>query len=424
MIAGRLRALKASKLARNAGWMFAGQGMSFVIQGVYFIVLARLLGSLQYGILAGATALVAAVSQFSTMGSGLLLMRYVSPDHGRFREFWGNVLLSTALFGSLLVVGLHVGARWIIGADGARIILVLAIADCLFAQLTTAASQVFQAFEKMRITAGLNLITNLSRLILASALFFLLGRSTARQWAFASRAVTGFAAVLTVTVRFGRPSFNPLLLLNRIREGFIFAVSGTTTSVYNDIDKVMLGHYGMTVANGIYAMAYRIVNIATMPVMSIQAAAFPRFFREGVHGVTATEVLAKRILKRTVALGGFSAIAMYMTAPLIPYFVGRDFEASVGALRWLCLIPIFRAMHVGAGDAMAGAGYQSYRLASQLVAAAGNFLMNLVLIPRYSWLGAAIASLVTDGSLAVMSWSVLLLLKKREANARDAQRSA
>jgi len=57
------------------------------------------------------------------------------------------------------------------------------------------------------------------------------------------------------------------------RRSFVFAVSGSTTSAYNDFDKVMLGHYGMTVANGIYSMAYRVINIATMPIQSIEAAA-------------------------------------------------------------------------------------------------------------------------------------------------------
>ena len=86
MIRDQLRKIKSSTLARNAGWMLVGQGLSVAVQGVYFVVLARLLGSAQYGILAAAFALVSIVSQYSSMGSGLLFLRYVSPDHSRFRE--------------------------------------------------------------------------------------------------------------------------------------------------------------------------------------------------------------------------------------------------------------------------------------------------------------------------------------------------
>ena len=76
MIGPFITRARKSALLRNAGWLFAGQGLSFVAQAVYFIVLARLLGTTQYGLLAGAVALVAVVSQYSSLGSGLLFLRY------------------------------------------------------------------------------------------------------------------------------------------------------------------------------------------------------------------------------------------------------------------------------------------------------------------------------------------------------------
>ena len=57
-----------STLAKNAAWLFMGQGLSFVLQAGYFIVLARLLGSTEYGIYAAATAFVSIVSQYSSLG--------------------------------------------------------------------------------------------------------------------------------------------------------------------------------------------------------------------------------------------------------------------------------------------------------------------------------------------------------------------
>jgi O-antigen/teichoic acid export membrane protein len=224
-------------------------------------------------------------------------------------------------------------------------------------------------------------------------------------------ACTAFAVV---THRFGWPRFEPKLLFARGLEGLVFAVSGSTTSAYNDFDKVMLGHYGMTIANGIYSMAYRVINIATMPIQSIEAAAFPRFFREGAKGVAAVQPLAVKILKRTTVLGLAAAIGVFLLAPLTPIFIGKGFTPSVTALRWLCLIPFFRSFHLCAGDAIAGVGQQKLRLLCQAIAAGTNFGINLYLIPHYSWLGAAIASLITDGGLALLTWSVLFWLRRRE----------
>jgi O-antigen/teichoic acid export membrane protein len=216
-----------------------------------------------------------------------------------------------------------------------------------------------------------------------------------------------------VTRSFGLPSFSPSLLIKRAGEGFVFAISGSTTAVYNDIDKVVLSHFGMDRANGIYAMAYRVVNIGSMPVQSIVGAALPRFFREGVKGIAATVPMARALLSRTVLLGIAISAAMFVCAPIIPHLVGKSYVDSVSALRWLCLIPFFRCFHLSAGDAIAGAGHQKFRLVSQSIAAIGNLLLNLYLVPRYSWHGAAWASLATDGALGAMNWVALTYLSRR-----------
>ena len=407
-----------SLLVRNAAWLFAGQGLSLVVQGFYFIVLARLLGTTQYGLLAGAIALVSIVSQYSALGSGLLFMRYVSADHSRFGVYWGNILISVFLLGTLLVVGIRLSGRWLVGAASVPLLFPIAISDCLFQGLSSCAGQVFQTFERMKFSAALNLLNNVSRCILAVGMFVILGRASALQWAIGTLAVSSLSACVAfaiVTRFFGLPSFSPSLLIRHSGEGFVYAISGSTTMVYNDIDKVVLSHFGMNRANGIYSMAYRVVNIGTMPIASLVGAAFPRFFREGVKGIAATVPLARALLRRTAVLGIGISLAMFVCAPLIPHLVGKSFMEAVSALRWLCLIPFFRCFNLSAGDALAGAGHQKSRLVCQSIAAIGNVLLNLYLVPRYSWHGAAWASLATDGSLGAMNWLALIYLSKRSA---------
>jgi O-antigen/teichoic acid export membrane protein len=296
------------------------------------------------------------------------------------------------------------------------LLLPIAIGDCIFLQLSSCAGQVFQTFEKMKFSAMVTTAGNLLRLALALGLLHALGKASAKQWAIASLFVSFVAAVIAfsiVTRNFGWPQFSLSLLIRRAQEGFVFAVSGSTTAVYNDIDKVVLSHYGMNRANGIYSMAYRMINIGTMPVMAIVGAAFPRFFREGVKGIAATVPMARQLLKRTATIGLGISVALFLLAPLVPHLVGRSYAESVSALRWLCLIPFFRCFHLSAGDAIAGAGHQRYRLISQSIAAGGNLALNLYLVPRYSWLGAAWASLATDGALGMMNWGALYALRAR-----------
>ena len=414
----RAKSFAQKPLLRNSLWVLSGQGLSLVAQAGYFIVIARLLGSIEYGLLAGAAASVGVLSQYGAFGSGLLFLRYVSPDHSRFREYWGNILMSCLTLGTLLVLLLRLAAPLLLRSIDTRVIVLLALGDCICGQLTSATGQVFQAFERMRYTALLNTAVSCSRMVLAIAMLLTLHRASALQWATASLAIsaaTAICSVVIVTIKLGLPQLRVKLFLQRLWEGFIFAVSGCTTSVYNDVDKAMLAHFGMNAANGIYTMAYRVIDVSAMPIRSIHAAAFPRFFRHGAeeNGLAATEHFAKRLLRRTSLMGLTIAVMLYFSAPVIPHLVGKGFAPSVTALRWLCLIPFFRSFHLSAGDALAGAGRQTTRLVFQMIAALGNVGLNLALIPRYSWRGAAAASLLTDGGLGLMMWLILLWLRHR-----------
>jgi len=412
-IRAEFQKLRSSTLAQNAGWMLMGQGLGLVLQAGYFVLLARLLGAAEYGVYAGAFALVAIVGTYSTLGSGTLFLRYVSADKTKFSIYWGNILLTTSVISGVMVLLLAVVAKHLVNPASASVVVLAAVSNCFCSQLATCCGQVFQTFEKLRITATLNFLTNFFRLAAAAIMLAWLHHASAWQWAWASLAVSlvaAIAAVVMVTVQFGLPRFMPRLFLSGAAEGFGYSFATSTASAYNDLDKTMLSHYGMNVANGIYTMAYRVVDIATIPVLSIRDAAMPRFFREGTEGLRKAATLAARLLGRASLLAALAAVVMFITAPVLPHILGHGFAGSVSALRWLCLIPLFRSFHQMAGSALTGAGEQKYRTATQLTAAGANFGLNLWLIPTHGWLGAAWASLITDGGLGMLNWTILRFL--------------
>jgi O-antigen/teichoic acid export membrane protein len=386
-------------------------------QTCYFIVLARLLGVYEYGIYAGATALISIASRYSTLGSGFLFLRYVSSDSGKFAAYWGNILLSTGMVSGLLVFGIHLLGGRLAGREAAPLLVFVAIGDCLCSQLVNCCGQVFQSFERLSVTAAITAATNVIRLATVLGLSIICLHVGAREWAICQMCVSGISALIAacLVIRFyGMPGWSPGLIRSHGLEGLSFAVSGSTTSIYNDLDKTMLGHYGMNADNGAYTMAYRVVDIAMAPVSAIHAAAFPRFCRLGSNGAQATLPYAVKILKKTIIFGVASALILYFTAPLLPLVVGRGYATSVTVLLWLCPLPVLRCFHLSAGDAITGAGHQPYRLASQFVASVVNFSVNLWLIPAYGWHGAAYSSLATDGLLALMNAGILGALFLRE----------
>ncbi len=150
-----------------------------------------------------------------------------------------------------------------------------------------------------------------------------------------------------------------------------------------------------------------LIDLATMPISSIQMASEPRLFQLGAISLQGAATFGRRLLKRGLLTSAIAAVGMFLLAPLIPLLVGKGFTESVSALRWLCLIPVFRSIHGITGGVLTGAGLQRYRTMAQITAVAINFGLNLWLIPRHGWHGAAWASLATDGALGIINWSVL-----------------
>lgn len=411
-----IRRLRTSSLAHNAGWMLAGQGLNLLVQAAYFILLARLLGVQQYGIFVGTLAFVSLATPYCGLGSGLLFVRYVSSNANNLASYWGNLLLATLGSGALIAALLFFIAPHLLNPASASITLLVAFGECVCRQLVMGIGQIFQALEELRITAAVNLLTSSGRLFAVLALALLTHRATAWQWALTSLIVSALAALSTsmmVAARYGRPRFAPRLLLARLGEGLNFSLGGSTQSAYNDIDKTLLSHYGMNMANGIYTMAYRIIDFAAVPITAMDVAALPRYFRQSRQGAPTVVRLASRLSWRAASIGLVMSVCMFAAAPLVPHIVGRGFSESVTALRWLCLLPAFRGIHQLTGSAITGMGFQRYRTMTQVGAAGLNLGLNLWLIPRFGWLGAAWTSLATDGLLAITCWFLLHGLQNR-----------
>lgn len=401
---------------RNAAWMMVGQGAGVGFQAVFFVALARLLGSTEYGVFAGAFAFTSVIAWYAPMGAGTVFLRYASGDREMHRPYFGNVLFWTVGMSLLLIAVLTVSARWALGPGSAKIVFLAAVANCLCSQLTIEIARVFQAFEQMRITAVLNLAMNALRTLTVVAMLLLLHHATALQWALASTTVSAMMTVAAVTLvirNFGAPVLDLQLARKHAIEGLGFSFAASTTSVYNDFDKAMLSHYRMNEQNGVYTMAYRAVDLATLPIQAMRDASLPRIFQKGRAGLIEGAEYGLKFLPKSMALGALASLLLFATAPSIPHILGREFAESVTALRWLAVLPLLRGIHQMTGVILTGSGHQTARSLTQVIAAVMNLCLNLYLIPHFGWRGAAWASVATDALLAAMNFGTLQLLLGR-----------
>jgi O-antigen/teichoic acid export membrane protein len=176
----------------------------------------------------------------------------------------------------------------------------------------------------------------------------------------------------------------------------------------------MLSRLGGMEATGVYAAAYRVIDVSMTPVRSLAAAAYPQFFRKGAGGMAATYPYAQSLIAKAALYGSLASAGLWLFAPVLPHFLGSRYSDVVPAVRWLALIPFLRCLHSFMADALSGAGLQPTRTGIQVVAALVNIGLNLVILPRYSWRGAAWTSLGCDGLLAVLFWATAFYYRRRQ----------
>ena len=280
------------------------------------------------------------------------------------------------------------------------------ISDLLLMRVIELACFGFGAVDRMKENAIQNVIGSLPRLIAIAVLSIWWQPVTLQKWAgaylVASTISTLYAFYRAHSV-WGAPRFNWPALREDVAEGAYFSIGTSAATIYNDIDKVMLGKISFAAA-GIYAAAYRIVDVSMTPIRSLASAAYPHFFRRGVEGMGGAHAYATTQIKRACVYSGGLFVVLWLSAPLLPLVLGANYAQTALALRWLALLPLLRSAHVFLADSLSGAGFQGLRSLIQVVIALVNIALNLAILPKYGWLGAAWTSLASDGLLLLSLW--------------------
>lgn len=406
-----------SALVRNSVWMFLGQGLRLVIQAAYFTVIARSLGASNYGAFVSVAALAGILFPFATMGSGFLLIKNVSRDQKLFSAYWGRGLITTAAFSSIFFVIVLLLSSFVLPPTiPRRLVWLVTAADLFGLSIIGMCAQAFQAFDRLKWTATINVLLSSGRLAGALVLVTIHRHPSALQWGyiyFCSTAIVVAGAWLLVSMKLDSPSFGRRRAAAENREGLYFSVGLSAQTIYNDIDKTMLARLGSLDAAGIYGAAYRLIDVSFVPVSSVLAAAYPHFFRVGANGVSASLAYGKPLLLRALGYSLLVAMALLMFSGAVPYVLGAEYARTAVALRWLALLPLLKATHYFLSDALSGAGFQGVRSCIQAVVAGFNVLLNLWLIPAYSWRGAAWSSVASDALLASAIGTAAFLLSRR-----------
>ncbi|MEA5542669.1 flippase [Limnoraphis robusta Tam1] len=411
-------------LFRGTLWMLGSRVIGIAMQAGYFVLIARTLGANNFGMFMGVSALAVILNPFSTLGSADLLIRDVSRDRSLFREGWANALLTTAVSGSCLIILALLTALYIFPQKIPPLAILLILAsDLVGLALWNLSSGALIAVGLLKKAAQLQVCLNFSKLVAAILLAVGFQEPNVFVWSilyFLGNGITALVAILLVNKMVGFPGKpNLSKIKSNFNQGIYFSIGASADVVNASIDKTMLTSLATPNATGLYAAAYRLIEVAYIPLLSIFSSTYAKFFEQGKTGISGTLALAKRLVPLVIIYGIVACIGYWLFYPFIPYILGEEYQASTPVLLWLSPMPFLIGMQWIAADTLTGAGYQQIRGFITLCTAFFNVTINYFLIPIYSWKGATWATLASDSIKTLLLWGAVAFFYQQQVRQSD-----
>jgi O-antigen/teichoic acid export membrane protein len=421
----RLRTIVAERLlgsARSSSYALVGQLSRAVAGLATFLVLARLLGPSDYGMLAGALALVLTVGPIAALGADKLLTRDIAQDHGTASTAFSHALVTIVLGAGATALLLALLHPVLLPQVPRELLLLLVAADVLANGIMICSTATHFALQQGRAGGAAMTATSVAKLA-ATGIFWLTDGIDPVRWAGWYAGLSLLAALGAAgwtTFRVGGLSFRGYRPVARAREGAPYSLNVTATVAQNDVDKTLLVRFGYSEEAGLYSVAYRLATMAWLPVLAVLQATLPRFFAMGNEGgLTATDRFARALMRPLAAYGVFATVVLAAISPLIPVVLGEEYRGSVTLLLLLAPLTLIKVAQYVPSDALTGAGHQPVRTLCIVISMGLNLGLGLIFIPRYGIAAALVATFVAE-----LTYVALIRLAIRRVTAKEATTSA
>ncbi len=390
---------RTTQIARNSAFLLAAEAATKLGGVALLVVLARYFGPSQFGNYAGALALTSLLLVIADPGLSVLTTRDIARTPQEAAQRLGRGLF-LKLFLSAAMVGAAFCASRLLGQPTDMTRVVLAVASGLaVGSLSTFVRALFRAFERMEYEA----ITRTAEQAIVVALGLaavVAGCSLVMvAWSLVIGRLAGLVLTCAVCARnVVRPKFSRDVHAHVVLlvAGLPLALSGIFDSIVFYTDSVMLSALTGAVAVGLYNAALRPLAATLVLPAVLAAALLPRMSRDARADRPALATELGHSLKMVAAFALPVAAFVLPTAEgWIRLLFGAPYVAAAPAMGVLACAVAAVYVTTLTGHALVAADRQVVHLRLAAICATLNVGLNLLLIPRMGFDGAALASLAS-----------------------------
>jgi len=397
---------------KNIVLKFLSEALIRSLAFLFVIVTARYLGDLDYGHYSLAYFLAGLLTIFLDLGLNTVLIRDVSRNPSLLVRYAGNILSIKLLF-FLLLLFLAPGLLYVLGYSRDLILMVLlSMIYMLGVHLLDFFVALTNSREKMEYEL---LIKGVYKpLVVALPIFFLwLGFGL---WGLFWSLIAAYGISCLLSGGIIWKKITPLNLLREkvlwkqlLRSAWPIGLSSLFMTVYARIDMVMLSLFGTSAAEiGWYSVPVKVIEMFSLFPMLIMAGLFPIF-----SVLTAED---REALKRT-----YQKALLYLTVISIPlvlsvyflsdrgviFFFGTPFTHSAPSLKILVFALPFIFLNYVLINTLIAMNQEKIITWGSGLAIVFNVGLNMVVLPRYGYLGASWTTVATEMLISICYFGFL-----------------
>ncbi|EKQ54078.1 MAG: membrane protein involved in the export of O-antigen and teichoic acid [Methanobacterium sp. Maddingley MBC34] len=388
------------KIAKNTIFLLLSNVLAYVFTFIATVYTARYLGVEGWGIISVALSITGIFGVFTDLGLSSLTVREVARDKSLVDKYFSNtfvikIFLGFFTFGIIALISYIVGySQQII-----NVIYIITI-SIILGSFTSVFYSIFQAYEKMEYQSLATIISNLGMLVLTLIVIYL------------GLTVVGFAviyivvsliALLYISIIYLRKYSLPKLEIDLefwkeiFKESLPFAITGIFVTIYFWIDSFMLSVMVGNDAVGIYNAAYRLIFVLLFIPSLFVTVLFPVMSR---HFESARELLKmeyEKSFKFLFIVAIFIFIyGLIFANEIIMIIFGQNFYQSIITLQTLIWVVPIIFLTLLFGNILNAVNKQRVVTIVATLNVLFNITLNLILIPQYSFIGASIATVLTE----------------------------
>jgi len=396
----------ARKIAYNVVFSAVSKILSTALALVGIGYITRYLGKAGFGDYATVVAFFSFFGAIADLGLYSIATREISREKANTEKIMGNVVALRLVVSAIVFVLTPVLIVFLPYTTDVKIGISLAALAFVFSSGYMVLNGIFQknlAMDKVAVIELFGKIIQVS--IIVTAVLKDLG-FTVIVLAMVLSMVSNFLLIFFASRKFLRfkLQFDFEYWKKFLKMSLPMGMSVIITFLYFKMDTIILSFMQGSEDVGIYNAAYKIVeNISFFPAM-IVGLTLPLTSRYIFSDKRKFNKISNKTFKIFVLLTIPLVIgALFLANDMIHLIGGTDFNESVPVLRMLAFALLFIFFGNFFNNILIAGNLQTKLMRTLLICAIFNIVANLIFIPLYSYMAAAITSVITEGLMVFLT---------------------